>query len=239
MPKAKDKFKYLGMGGVRIGGVSNYTDFGKDGRQVMAGTARTYGSVWLPAQMWFGIAPDMFANAFNMTISGCENTCTPIVKPKLIYGGMAAASPIAVPALSASCAQDTDARASTAFFAPPDAASSGSSTVKLFYTTAGARTAGNIQAFRVRWQYFGTATSDIGGVSGSFLYGASMASTGSGKLEIQTLGQINAFRSSSPLVVLELAIEGSNASSYAAAPGEQIYGMQVIYVRENLGVQVT
>ena len=239
MPQG-ERLKWISTGGKRIGSADNYTDFDSSGRQSMAGTGRVYGDIWLPAQVWYGVEPDQFANAFDATITGA--TCTNALLPRNISGGEAAASPIVVPTLAASVAENLDARAATAIFAPPDAASSGSSNVYLYYTTSGVTaktTTGCIQAWRVHWQYFGSSTSDVGGVSGSFLYGASMASTGSGKLEIQTLGQINAFRSASPLVVLQLTLEGSNASSYAGAPDEQIYGARIRYVRENLGVQVS
>ncbi len=233
----KKRQKLVQRGGARYGSASNYTDVSNAGRQTMAGTARVYKDIWLPAQLWYGQEPDQFANAFDATAvsAGSGNT----VKVKNIYGGGAATSPIQVPTLAASCAQDTDANAATAFFAPPDAASSGSVSATLFYTTAGARTIGNIQAWRLNWQYFGTSTSDVGGVSGSLLYAASMVSTGSGKLEIQELGNIASFRRASPFCVLQLKLEGSSASSYAAAPGEQTYGLKLRYIAENIGVVTT
>ncbi len=229
------RHKLVATGGARFGSSTNYTDIASDGVQTMVGTARDYGQIWLPAQVWYGQQPNQFANVVDA--EGVASGSLHVVLPKSIYGGKAAASPINVPTLAASPGtKDLDCRAATAIFAPPDAASSGSSTLTLYYTTSNAKsTAGSIQAWRVNWQYFGSSTSDVGGLSGSILYGASMSSTGSGKLEIQTLGQIHAFRSSSPMCVLQLTLEGSNSSAYDATPTEQIYGMEIRYIREKLG----
>ncbi len=241
MPSFKTRRFALWTGGAEIGSSGCYMKFAGDGRQTMTKMARVYKDLWFPAQMWYGNEPNQFANAFNATLTSA--TCTPTVLPKNVYGGIDTtdgASPIVVPTLAASLAENKDGRAALCFIAPNDAASDVSSCVVLYYTTSDARTALDIQPWVVRWQYFGAGTSDVGGVSGSITYGASMASTGSGKLEIQTLGStMSAFRSASPFVVLELELLGSNASSYAAAPQEQIYGMRIRYVAENLGTQVS
>ncbi len=237
MASLKTRRKLLATGGVEIGSATNMTDFDTAGRQTLVGTARVYKDLWFPATMWYGIEPDGFVNAFNATAA--TTACTPIVVPKMVYGGGADASPIAVPTMAASCAENKDARAALCFVAPPDAASSGSSTVTLYYTTRGAHTALDMQVWRLNWQYFGTGTSDVGGQSGSILYGASMVSTGSGCLEVQTLGQMHAFRSASPFCVVQLKLANSDGSAFAGAPDESIYGMKIRYIAENLGVQVT
>ncbi len=236
MASFKTRRKIIATGGAEVGSAASYMDFGSDGRQVLVGKAMVYKDLWLPATAWYGQVPNQWCNAFSAAITAVA--VTPTVLPKEVYGGKDDASPISVPTLAASCAQNADARAALCFIAPPDAASSGSSTVTLYYTTSDAMTALDMEVWCLRWQFFGSGTSDVGGLSGSILYGASMVSTGSGKLEIQTLGTINAFRSASPFCVLELALEDSNASAKAATPNQQVYGMNIRYIADSLGVQV-
>ena len=238
MSTRKFRRKVLLTGGEDIGGATNRSRLDTSGRLTMEGTARNYNDLWFPATVWYGIEPNGFANAFNATATAA--TCTPSVLPKNIYGGEAAGSPIAVPTLAASTVENKDARAALCFVAPADAASSGSTSVVLYYTTADAiAESGCVQVWRYHWQFFGSATSDVGGKSGSFVYGASMATTGSGKLEIQTIGTMNAFAAASPFVVLQLTLENSNACAMASAPNEQVYGMRLRYIAENLGAQVS
>lgn len=224
------------MGGGRLGSGSNYTDWNTSGRQTMAGTARVYRDLWLPAAAWYGIEPNQFANAFNATAATA--TCTPIVQPMTIYAGAATASPFQVPVLAASVAENKDARAGTVFLAPTDAASSGSVQCHLYYTTdLELATTGSMEVFRLHYNYWGSAGSNVGGTSGSIVYGASMATTGCGALEVQDLGDIPSFNvSSSPFVALQLTLENSNASAMSGSPEERIFGLRLRYVADSLGV---
>jgi hypothetical protein len=227
-----------GKGGARLGGISDYADFSTIGRLTAAGSARFYKDMWLPAAAWYGIEPNQFANAFLATATAA--TCTPIVQPAEIYGGKATASPMKVPVLAASVGENLDARVTTVFLAPPDAASTGSVQCHLYYTTRlEFATTGSMEVWRVHYAYLGSAGSAPGsGVSGSIVYGASMATTGSGKLEIQNIGNLPSFRTASPFVALQLTLENSNASAAAGSPEEHIYGMRLRYVAETLGANV-
>ena len=234
MASYKVRRNILGKGGGRFGGVSNYTDFNTAGRQTMAGTARIYRDIWIPPTAFYALEPNGFALPYTATAVAAGST--PTVNPWQIAAGEAAASPYLIPVLSASTAENLDARAWTTFFAPQDAASSISPSVILYYTTRlDMATTGSMEVWRLHYNYWGTSGSAVGGSSGSILYGASMSTTGSGALEVKTLGAIAPFVTASPFVALQLTLENSNASAMAGSPEEVIFGMRIRYAAENLG----
>lgn len=48
----KTRRQLLATGGARVGDASNYTDTSTTGRQTMAGTARVYKHIWIPAEQF-------------------------------------------------------------------------------------------------------------------------------------------------------------------------------------------
>ena len=237
MASLKTRRLQVSTGGERVGSATNYTSLDTSGRQTMIGSARVYKDLWLPATQWYGVEPNGFANPFLGPASA--NTCQATVLPLQVYGGEAQASPIMVPVLAGSNAENLDNRAATTFFAPPDAASAVSPSAFLYWTVASENeTTGCMVVWRLHWNYYGTGGSKFGVTSGSVLYGASMATAGSAKLEVSTLGAMGAFTTASPFVVLQLTEEGSNASQMAASAGESVIGLRIRYAVENLGPQV-
>ena len=218
-----------------FGDSSNKTVITSAGRQTMAGTARARKTLWIPATDWFGIEPDQFANAYNVSITSA--TCTPTVRPFGMNFGSAAGSTVQMPVLSASAATNTDSRAAAIFIAPSDADTTGSVAVQLYYTTKVAMaTAGSIEVWRLHYRYMGASGSPDLLPSGSILYGASMTTVGNGRMEIKSLGTIPSFNfSSSPLVALQLTLEQSNASAMSGSAEEQIFGLLLTYTACALG----
>jgi len=227
-------------GGARIGeGDTNYADFAKTtGRLTFAGTGRVRTALWIPATDWVGKTPDQFGNAFNVTNTVSGSTPT-VAFNRVEFGsdGATGASSVDIPVMTACAGTNEDARASTMFLAPPDADTSGSVSVQLYYTTRlDMATTGSMQVWRLHYNYMGTSGSHTGGTSGSILYGASMVTTGSGKMEVQTLGTIPSFNfSSSPIVMLQLTLEQSNACGMSGSPEEDIFGMGLTYTANSLG----
>ena len=227
------------MRGARMGyTTSDYVDISACGQVILAGSARIYKDLWLSATQFYALEPSGFANTFNATAAAAGST--PTVLPWQVYAGEAGASPYMVPVLAGSSAENTDARAWTCFYAPIDAASSGSVSAHLYWTShAEQATTGSMVVWRLHYNYLGTGGSAVGGSSGSILYGASMVGTGSGKLEVSSLGNIASFRvAASPLVLLQITLEGSNASQMAAAGAEDIIGLRLRYIADILGTAV-
>lgn len=225
------------VGKVRFGSSGSYTQLTTDGRQTMVGAAKVYKTLWLPAPVWYGQEPDQFANTFNATLASAGSTNT--VRPWDADFGKDSGSTVSIPVMSADCAEDDDARMSTGFIAPADAATTGSVEAKLYFTTKLAMaTTGSMEVYRLRYSYLSSAGSPELGVTGSLLYGGSMVTTGNGKLEVWDLGDMASFNiAASPFVLLELALEGSDASCMGASPEDSIIGLQLKYVAENLGTQ--
>ena len=226
-------------GGIRIGNKpdTSRTTFDTNGRMVFTGSALVYQDLWLPATQWYGVEPNGFANAFVAVTTVVGSV--PAVVPLQVYGGEANASPIMVPVITGSNAENLDCRAATTFFAPPNAASSVSPSAILYWAMPSENaTTGCMAVWRLHWNYYGTGGSKFGGTTGSVLYGASMATAGSSKLEVSTLGAIGVFTTASPFVVLQLTEEGSNASQMGASAGESVIGLRIRYAVENLGPQV-
>lgn len=227
------------LGQTKHGSSGSYTQFAKDGRQTMTGTAKVYKDLWIPATSWLGIAPGQFANPYNANFTSAGSTS--IVATQEAPIGPAAGSPALIPVMSASAAANEDSRMATVFLAPADAATTGSVEVTLYFSTLLAMaTTGSMQVYRLHYCYVGAAGSPELGNGGSILYAGSMATTGSGKLEIWDLGDINSFSvASSPLVFMQLTLEQSSASGMAGSAEDFIYGVNLRYVSDNLGVQVT
>jgi len=228
-------------GGIRVGsGNSNYIDFASTtGRTTMAGTGRVRKTMWIPAAQLIGLTPDQFGHPVNVTHS--VSGSTPAVANNWIeFGkdGATGASAVTMPVLSACVPTNKDGRCATMFLSPPDADTSGSVSVNLYYTTRLAMaTTGSMQVWRLRYNYMGTNGSHVGGTSGSILYGASMVTTGSGAMEVQALGTIPSFNfSGSPIVMLELALEQSNACGMSGSTEEDIFGIGLTYTANTLGV---
>ena len=217
-----------------VGGTSNYSKYDTAGRLTMLGTAKVYKDIWLPAAQWYGIEPNQFASAFNANaaVAGSTNTVRPF--------GMTigeSGSTAQIPVLSASSAENKDARASTTFFAPPDAATTGSVECKLYFTTKLAMaTSGCSQVFRLDYDYIGTGGSgDL--LSGSSIeYAGSMSTVGLGLLEVWDLGDMHSFSAASPFVALQLVLANSSGSASAGSPEESIFGLKLRYVADSLGV---
>jgi hypothetical protein len=205
----------------------------------MVGAAKVYKDLWLPANDWLGITPDQFANPYNVDFSSAGSTTTTATQEAAF--GPAAASPALIPVMAASAGANTDSRMATCFLAPADAATTGSVECKLYFSSLLAMaTTGSMQVYRLHYCYLGTGGSPELGNGGSILYGGSMATTGSGKLEIWDLGDMPSFSvAASPLVLLQLTLEQSNASGMAGSAEDFIYGMKLRYVSDNMGVQVT
>lgn len=227
------------VGKVLFGSSGSYTQMAADGRQTMVGASKVYKTLWLPATQWYGQGGEQFVNPFNTTETTAGST--PVVAPWSGDFGKAAASPALIPVMTASAGTNTDSRMATTFIAPLDAATTGSVEAKLYFTTRlGFDTTGCMQVYRLRYCYLGSAGSPELGVSGSLLYGGSMSTTGSSKIEVWDLGDMASFSSStSPLVLLELALEQSNASCMAGSAEDDVLGLQLKYVSDNLGAQVT
>jgi hypothetical protein len=225
------------IGQTRMGSSGSYVQIAKDGRLTLAGSARVYKSLWLPATQWYGIEPNSFANPFNATATSAGST--PTVRPYAADFGSAAGSKVSIPVMSASQATNLDSRMATSFIVPQDAATTGSVQPKLFFTTKVAMaTAGSMQVYRLNYQYIGSTGSPNLTDSGSVLYGGSMASTGNGKMEIWDLGDLPSFNAAaSPLVLLQLTLEQSNGSCMAGSAEDQILGMRIDYQADALGAQ--
>lgn len=237
MPAFKVRKNSLFVEQVRVGSSGSYTQLESDGRQTMVGAAKIYKDIWLPATVWYGIEPDAWVNPWNAAQT--SNTCTPIVRPMDMNFGSAAASPAYLPVISSCVAENKDARLATSFIAPTDAATTGSIECKLFFTSKNEMTStGCMQVFRVHYQYLGTSGSPNLADSGSVLYGGSMATSGCSALEIWDLGDMPSFSSTSPFVLVQLTLEGSNASAHAGSPEVDIFGLKLRYVSDNLGSQV-
>jgi len=237
MANFKVKRKVLGMGGARFGDSVDYTDFANGtGRMTMATQARVYKDVWLGPEKWYAFAPNNFANMFSIDSPAGSPTTT---RPWEVNFGEAAGSGVMLPTISTSMAGATDARMATTFYAPADADSTVSPSVFLHWTTKlSSATTGSMYVFRVHYDYKGTGGSALGGSSGSILYGASMSTTGSGKLEVKTLGTIPAFQTASPFVSLQLTDEGSHASATAVTGGSSelvFFGLRIRYIANALG----
>ena len=229
----------LAMRGARLGyTTSDYIDISACGQVKLSGSARVYKDLWIPATQFYALEPSGFANTFNATAAVAGST--PTVLPWQVYAGEDNASPFMIPVLAGSMAENTDARAWTCFFAPIDAASSGSISAHLYWTTHDEKaTTGSMAVWRLHYNYLGTGGSAVGGSSGSILYGASMVGTGSGKLEVSSLGNIASFRvAASPLVTLQITLEGSSGSQMGGAPAEDIIGLRLRYVADILGTAV-
>lgn len=222
------------MQGNRIGGVSNYTDFDGNGRQTMAGTAKVYKDVWIPANAFQATDPDQFMGANGGYITA--NTCLPAASPEY-FNMYSTGSTIAFPVLAASCADGKDAHASVTILAPLDAATTGSVAATLFYTTQVAlATAGSMSVWKLHYDYLGTGGS-AGLDSGSIVYGACMSTVGGGLMEVKALGNIPSFSpSTSPFVALVLTYLGSNASNMAGSAEEAIFGLRLRYQVDSLGL---
>lgn len=242
MASYKVRRNILGKGGAQIGGASNYTTFNTAGRLTMTGTAQVYKDLWLPAVQWWGVVPNQFSNATGGTTAttGSPGTVVPID----IYGGASGslnnASLLSLPVLAPSTAKDLTIRAATMFFAPGDAATTGSTVATLYYMARDEHeTAGSMEVFRLRWRYYGSKGHNNGGRSGSLLYGASALTTGCGWLEVHELGNIDPFSQASPFCVLELAIENGNSCAMDASPDEGILGLKLSYIANSLGTVTT
>jgi len=224
----------------RVGSTSHYTNFDSAGRQTMAGTARVRKTMWIPATDWYSIMD--ITNAFNAQLAA--TTGTTVACPVGLAYGDSGSNP-QVPALSSGVACGKDARAATVFLAPLDADTSGSITMKLYYTTRLAMaTAGSVQVFRVHRQQVGSAGSPEVGNSACVLTAAAMTGVGKGVMEIASLGSFVAFqRAASPLQFLELAIENSSTSSQAyisdGSSEEVILGLEIEYTACALGASST
>jgi len=219
-----------------LGSSGSYTRFAADGRQTMVGEAMVYKDLWLPAAQWYGIEPDQWCNVFNASISSA--TCTPSLRPIGANFGKDSGSTVQLPVLSASAGTNTDSRASTSFIAPSDAATSGSVEATLYFTSKLAMaTTGSMEVFRLRYQYIGSGSPNLTD-SGSILYGGSYASLGNGVIEAWDLGDLPSFSySASPLVLLELALEQSNACCMAGSAEESIIGLRLRFRSDALGSQ--
>jgi len=222
-----------------FGSSGSYTRFAADGRQTMVGEAMVYKDLWLPAAQWYGIEPNQWCNVFNASVSSA--TCTPSLRPLAANFGKDSGSTVQLPVLSASAGTNTDSRASTSFIAPSDAATSGSVEATLYFTSKLAMaTTGSMEVFRLRYQYIGPGGSPglLTSESGSILYGGSYAGLGNGVIEAWDLGMLPAFSySASPLVLLELALEQSNACCMAGSAEESIIGLRLRYESNALGSQ--
>ena len=225
-------------GGTRVGGTSHYTDIAKTtGRLTMAGSARVYKDIWLGPEKWYAYAPNNWANMFSIDSPAGSPTTT---QPWSVAFGNTG-SDVMLPVLASSAGGQTDQRAATTFYAPADADSTVSPSVYLWWTTRlGMATTGSMFVWRFHYDYKSTTGSVLGGSSGSRVYCASLAHTGSGKLAESTLGTIPAFQTASPFVSLQLIEEGSNASStgVAGSTDEVVFGVRIRYIANVLGAAV-
>ena len=224
----------------RVGSTSHYTNYDAAGRQTMVGTARVRKTKWIPASDFYSILD--ITNAFNAQLA--SSTCTTVTCPMaLAYGD--SGSNAYPPALSSGVACGKDAHAATVFLAPLDAATTGSITMKLYYTTRLAMdSTGSVQVFRVHRQQVGSAGSPEVGNSACVLTAAVMAGTGLGVMEINSLGTFASFqRTASPLQFLSLAIENTSTSSQAyildGSSEEAIFGLEIEYTADTLGASST
>ncbi len=237
MASLKFRAKVRGTGGVRAGTSGSYTDLAADGYQTMVGAAKVYKDLWIPATQFWGLQPNGFANWQGGGTSITGSTSAAVVME--VYGLKGTGSPALLPVVAASVAENADARMSTTFFAPPDAATSGCSTVHLYWSTAAHDTTGSMEVWRLRYLYTGTSGSGAGaGVTGCALKATCCVTTGCGHIEVVTLGSMNAFSQASPFCVMEIGLENSNASAMASAPDENIIGVRVRYIANSLGAQV-
>lgn len=225
MPLLKFRRQLLATGGVKLKGTG----------LTMEGTGRVRKQLWIPATDWYGIEPNQFANAYNATVTAAGST--PSVCPVGVAFGSAAGSTVQIPALSASVAENKDARAATVFMAPTDADTTGSVSVDLVYTTQVAMaTTGSMNVFRLHYNYTGDSGEGVGGTSGSILKGASMTTVGGGKWEVENLGTMPSFQyTASPIVMLQLTDEGSSASYQSGSSENSILGLRLTYTACALG----
>ncbi len=229
-----------GLGGGRFGSTGSYTNIANDRRQTMTGTGKVYKDLWIPATQFWGLSPNGFANWQGGAAAITGSTSAAVVMEA--YGlKSTTASPALIPVLGASVAENQDARATTTFFAPPDAATTGCSVATLYYSLPAAQdTAGSMEVWRLRWAYTGVSgCTGEAGLSGSTLTGTCNVTTGCGHIEAHTIGSMKAFSQASPFCVLEVGLENSNTCAAAGAPTENVIGVRIRYIADSLGTQVT
>lgn len=232
----RERRRIYDMNQIDVGDGTNKTAITSTGRQTMAGTARVRKTIFIPATDWYGVEPNQFANAFNATAAASGST--PAVRPFGMNFGPASGSTVAMPVLSASITGACIARAATWLWAPSDADTTGSVAVQVVYTTKVAMAnAGSMNVFRLHYRYLGSSGSaDLASPSGSILYGASMTTTGNGKMEVKSIGNIPSFAySTSPFVALQLTLHDGSASHMAGSCEEQIFGVVLTYTACALG----
>ena len=236
MPVKRRGTQYA-VGNERFGTGTNYTDFSTSGRMTMAGTSRVRKSIWIPADQWYGVVPSQWVNSYNANIASAGSTS--VVLPMAMAFGDSGSNP-SVPVITASAACGDSARMATVRLAPADADTTGSVAVSVYYTTRlDMDETGCAQVWRLHGQYIGSAGSAEVGNSTCTLTGGSMVGQGLGVVEVLSLGNLPSFnRASSPMVFLQLAIEGESTCSYMNDSGsaeEAVFGVELVYTACALG----
>ncbi len=215
----------LARGGVRAGSDgSNYTDINTGGYQTMAGCARVWQEIPLPARVWYG-APTACTHALSGSLY-------------ITVGGAASGGIFHVPTWSPSSAT-CDMLVDTAIFAPADiAATGGSMTLYLEHIVNTAMDSASVIGWRINWNYInGVGTSSV--KSGSATYAAStLSASGQGTHFSATFGtKLPSFDQVGQLLLITARMLTSNVCS--AGVSLDFAGARLRYLADRIGASGT
>lgn len=231
------------LGGGRIGSGSNYTDISTTGYQTMAGTARTYREVWIPAAQ-FGVysSSGMTACAIH---SACGNVAlmnkSNVVSGSIFSGSQAACMliPVLTPVGASEVVGASMIYATTVLPKPLDADTSGCLNVRVIWTWMDPPplTSNSCFSFKAGMGYIRTGSSfrTAASVGATASYGATNASS----YYETSLGNLPSWGSTDLAGVFTLGVDATVAASNTGGSAWGILGAKMRYVANSLGTQTS
>jgi len=241
MPSFKVRRLLRGTGGVRFGSDSNYTNIDTAGRQTMAGTARMYREVWLPATQ-FGVYSSSAASSVH---SACGNVA--LVNKEVgigasVFSGSQAACSL-VPVLHPSGASDEVGAsmiyANTIIMKPLDADTTGSINVRVVWTWMDPPplTSNSCFSFKAGIGFIRNASTVRTAASCGAT--ASYAATDASSFYETSLGNLPSWSSSDIGALFTLGVDATVAASNTGGSAWGILGAKLRYVANCLGTQTS
>lgn len=231
------------VGGIDVGGATDFTDFTASGFQTMGGTARVYREFYIPAEdflvsgcaaqgnegPWF-IPGSAIAGSHGFETGDLTGTCGPV------FLSTSAASATVV-ALKAACAITASMwYAQATFPVPLDRATSGSITLRPVWTVASDMgTSGSVTAIKGALAYISSsaAIAEVASAGACPAYNY----TASNVLHETALSDIPSFSAGDVLGVLTIGTDPTDGDDTMGASDVRILGVKVRYLSDRLGTQ--
>jgi hypothetical protein len=223
MPAFKTRRQHLAPGGTRVGDAENYTDISTTGRQTMAGTARVWRDVYVPAGDFLvsDTSGSMSAGSILIDVSGS------------IFAGVAgsmASIPVIQPSVNITGSATT---AFATFPVPLDADTSGSVYAIVEWTSHDTHaTAGSVFALKAGLGYLGASAAirQAASASTTVAYGY----TASGIWYSTTMPAFPSFRSTDTTGIV-IVRHDQTESADTAGSGIAISGVRIKYLSNKVG----